>query len=204
VRNTLRAVVCAVEMGFPAHFDPVYTTRPYYRSTYVFLTRKDRNLNVASLNDPRLKQLTIGVHIIGDDYSNPPPVHALSRRHIVHNVSGYTIYGDYSQPNPPARLVEAVAEGKVDIAIVWGPFAGYFEKKQSASLRIVPVTPEADGPDLPFVFEIAMAVRKGDKSLRQELDPVLERRHRDISRILTEYGVPLKPLTPHMSKAVTK
>lgn len=196
VRNTLRAGLCDVVVGVPARFDPVATTRPYYRSTYVFVSRKDRHLNIASLNDPRLKRLTIGVHIIGDDYSNPPPVHALSRRHIVQNVSGYTIYGDYSQPNPPARLVEAVSDGKVDIAIVWGPFAGYFGKKQSTDLRIVPVTPEADGPDLPFVFDIAMGVRKGDQSLRQELDRVLDRRRHEIQRILTDYGVPLKPVTP--------
>jgi mxaJ protein len=121
-------------------------------------------------------------------------VHALGRRHIVQNVSGYTIYGDYSQPNPPARLVEAVADGKVDIAIIWGPFAGYFGRKQSTDLRIVPVTPEADGPDLPFVFDIAMGVRKGDQSLRQELDRVLHKRRDEIRRILTDYGVPLKPV----------
>jgi mxaJ protein len=203
VRNTLRAGICDVVMGVPANFDPVATTRPYYRSTYVFVSRKDRHLNVASLNDPRLKRLTIGVHIIGDDYSNPPPVHALGRRRIVQNVSGYTIYGDYSQPNPPARLVEAVSDGKVDIAIVWGPFAGYFGKKQSADLRIVPVTPEADGPDLPFVFDIAMGVRKGDQ-LRQELDRVLDRRRDEIRRILTDYGVPLKPVAHTGASASVK
>jgi mxaJ protein len=194
IRNTLRAGLCDAVMGVPANFDPVATTRPYYRSTYVFVSRKNRQLNVASLNDPRLKRLTIGVHIIGDDYSNPPPVHALGRRHIVKNVSGYTIYGDYSQPNPPARLIEAVSDGKVDIAIVWGPFAGYFGKKQLTDLRIVPVTPEADGPDLPFVFDIAMGVRKDDQSLRQELDRVLDTRRDEIRRILTDYGVPFKPI----------
>lgn len=204
VRNTLRAELCDIVIGVPVNFDPVATTRPYYRSSYVFVTRKDRHLNVSSLNDPRLNRLTIGVHIIGDDYSNPPPVHALSRRHIVQNVSGYTIYGDYSKPNPPARLVEAVAAGKVDIAIVWGPLAGYFGKKQSTDLRIVPVTPEADGPDLPFVFDIAMGVRKGDRSLRQELNAVLDRRRRDINRILTAYGVPLKTLAPNQMKVSAK
>jgi quinoprotein dehydrogenase-associated probable ABC transporter substrate-binding protein len=194
IRNTLRAGVCDVVMGVPAHFDPVDTTRPYYRSTYVFVSREDRHLNVSSMNDPALKRLQIGVHIVGDDYSNPPPVHALGRRHIVQNVSGYSIYGDYSQPNPPARLLEAVAAGKVDVAVVWGPFAGYFGSRQAVPLKIVAVTPESDGPTLPFVFDIAMGVRKGDKALRDQLQKVLDRRRVEIQRILHEYGVPLKAL----------
>ena len=34
------------------------------------------------------------MQLIGDDGSNTPPAHALSRRGIVDNVRGYTIYGD--------------------------------------------------------------------------------------------------------------
>jgi mxaJ protein len=194
VRNTLREGLCDLIMGVPANFDPVQTTRPYYRSTYVFVTRRDRRLHISSMDDAALKRLHIGVHIVGDDYANPPPVHALSRRNIVRNVSGYSIYGDYSQPNPPARLIEAVASGEIDVAIVWGPFAGFFGKRQPVPLRIAPVTPETDGPAIPFVFDIAMGVRKGDKALRQELERVLDHRQQDIYTILTEYGAPLKPL----------
>lgn len=193
VRNTLRAGKCDVIMGVPSGFELTATTRPYYRSTYVFLTREDRELDIRSLDDPALRRLGIGVHVIGDDYSNPPPMHALSRRNIIRNVAGYSIFGDYSQPNPPARLVEAVAQGEVDVAIVWGPFAGFFAKQQPASLRIAPVTPETDGP-LPFVFDIAMGVRRGEDGFRQELQGVLDRRGSDIGRILDEYGVPTKPL----------
>jgi mxaJ protein len=154
----------------------------------------DRKLVLGSLDDPALKHLTIGLHVVGDDYSNPPPMHALARRNIVQNVQGYSIYGDYSQPNPPARLVEAVAEGKVDVAIVWGPLGGYFAKRQRVPLKIAAVTPEHDGPSLPFVFDISIGVRKRDKALRRELDSILLRRSREIKAILTEFGVPLKAL----------
>jgi mxaJ protein len=194
VRNTLGAGICDIVMGVPNGFDPVETTRPYYRSTYVFLSRVDRKLVLGSLDDPALKHLTIGLHVVGDDYSNPPPMHALARRNIVQNVQGYSIYGDYSQPNPPARLVEAVAEGKVDVAIVWGPLGGYFAKRQRVPLKIAAVTPEHDGPSLPFVFDISIGVRKRDKALRRELDSILLRRSREIKAILTEFGVPLKAL----------
>jgi mxaJ protein len=100
VRNTLNAGACDVVMGIPAASEMMLTTRPYYRSTYVFLTRADCGLNIESLDDPRLAKLRLGVHLIGDDYANAPPMHALARRGIVKNVAGYSIYGDYSRPQP--------------------------------------------------------------------------------------------------------
>lgn len=194
VRNTLRAGRCDVIMGVPSSFELARPTNPYYRSTYVFVYRRDRHLKIRSFDDPALKHLRIGVHVIGDDYANVPPVAALAQRHIVRNVVGYTIYGDYSQPNPPARLIDAVAHGDVDVAIAWGPLAGYFASRESVALEIVPVSPQIDLPFLPFVFDISMAVRRGDDSLRTRLDAFLERHEPEIRRLLEEYGVPLLPL----------
>jgi mxaJ protein len=159
-RNTLRAGMCDVVIGVPSGFEMALTTRPYYRSSYVFLSRKDRHLNLSSFDDPQLKKLRIGVQIIGDDQSNAPPAHALTRRKIVDNVKGFTLYGDYSQPNPPARIVDAVEKGDIDLAIVWGPLAGYFAKQSHVAMQVVPVTPQIDQPFLPFVFDISMGVRR--------------------------------------------
>ena len=189
-RNTLRAGTCDIVIGVPAAFELALTTKPYYRSTYVFLSRKDRRLNLTSLDDPKLKDLKIGVQIIGDDFSNAPPAHALGRRHIVGNVKGFTVYGDYSQPNPPARIVDAVAKGDVDVAIVWGPLAGYFAKQARVPLEVVPVSPQIDQPFLPFVFDISMGVRRDDQQLRDEVEQVMDKRREEIDRILREYQVP--------------
>src|SRR5436305_10243188 len=93
IRNTLKAKDCDVVMGVPAHYDLVETTAPYYRSSYVFVTRADRNLNISSLEDPLLKTLKIGVHLIGDDGNNTPPAHVLGQQGLTHNVSGFRIYG---------------------------------------------------------------------------------------------------------------
>jgi ABC-type amino acid transport substrate-binding protein len=181
-------------MGVPAGYELARPTEPYYRSTYVFVSRRDRHLNLHSFDDPRLKRLRIGVHVIGDDYANVPPAAALAKRHIVRNVIGYSIYGDYSQPDPPARLIDAVARGDVDVAVAWGPLAGYFARREPVPLDVVPVSPQIDLPFLPFVFDISMAVRRGDDSLRARLDAVLERRQREIQQLLESYGVPLLPL----------
>jgi mxaJ protein len=191
VRNTLRAGICDLIPGVPARFDPVVTTSPYYRSTYVFVTREDLSPPIESFDDPRLRRVKVGVHLIGDDYSNPPPVSALAKRGIVRNVAGYTIYGDYRQPNPPARLVDAVARGEVDVAVVWGPLGGYFAGRSEVPLRVTPVRRPNDGPAVPFIFAIAMGVRPEDTSLVRMLDRVLVRRRAEVRRILEQYGVPL-------------
>jgi quinoprotein dehydrogenase-associated probable ABC transporter substrate-binding protein len=190
IRNTLRAGACDVVMGIPSSFELALPTRPYYRSTYVFVYRKDSGIAVRSFDDPSLRTLRIGVHLVGDDGANTPPAHALASRGIVRNVKGYTLYGDYAEPNPPARLVEAVAGGAVDLAIVWGPLGGYFARRQQVALDIVPVSPEIDLPFLPFVFDISMGVRREDVALAEELDAILLRRAAEIDALLDEFGVP--------------
>ena len=115
------------------------------------------------------------MQLIGDDYANSPPAHALANRGIIHNIVGYTVYGDYTQPNPEARIIEAVAAGEVDVAVVWGPFAGYFALRQSVPLDVVPVSRPVDPPSLPFVFDISMGVRRDDEAFKPELQAVLGR-----------------------------
>ena len=166
------------------------TTSPYYRSSYVFITRRDKNLDIKSFDDPLLGKLRVGVQMVGDDFSNTPPAHALSRRNIVENVRGYTLYGDYSQPNPPAKIIDAVVNREVDVAIAWGPLAGYFAKQSKAPLKIVAVSPAVDQPFLPFVYDISMGVRRGDQELKEQLEQVLDKRRADIDRLLEQYGVP--------------
>jgi mxaJ protein len=190
VRNTLNANLCDVILGVPGSFDLALTTRPYYRSTYVFVTRRDRRLSIASLDDPRLRTLKIGVQMIGDDYASSPPAHALANRGITRNVAGFMVYGDYRDESPVRPIIDAVARGDVDVSVVWGPIAAYFIRRSRVPLIAEPVTPQIDPPFLPFVFDIAMAVRRGDTALRDKLDGILVRREKEIDVILNAYGVP--------------
>ncbi|HET7622505.1 MAG TPA: substrate-binding domain-containing protein [Gemmatimonadaceae bacterium] len=191
IRNTLRAGRCDVVIGIPRGDEMVLTTRPYYRSTYVFVWRKDRHYDIRSFDDPRLKKLKVGVHVIGDDYNALPPGIALARRGIVKNVVGYSIYGDYSKPSPPADLIRAVAHGDVDVAIAWGPLAGYYAAREHVPLEIAPVSPRNAIPGMPFDYAIAIGVRRGDSTLAKSLDAILVKRRGDIDQILRSYGVPL-------------
>ena len=189
-RNTLTAHKCDLFVGIPSSFERVSATIPYYRSTYVFVTRRDRGLKLASFDDPQLKKLQIGVQLIGDDGINTPPAHALSRRHMIENVHGFTVYGDYRTPNPPARIIDAVARGEVDVAVAWGPLAGYFAEHSPVALDVVPVSPQIDLPFLPFVFDISMGVRRENSGLKEQLNGIITRRKHEIDAILQQYSVP--------------
>jgi mxaJ protein len=189
LRNTLNAGQCDVVIGYPSHADAVLTTKPYYRSTYVFVTRRVSHVHVRSFDDPTLRTMRIGVQLVGDDGANSPPAHALSRRGIVGNLVGYTVYGDYRTDSPPSEIVAAVARGDVDVATVWGPLAGYFAARQPVPLDLVPVQPQIDGP-LPQAFDISMAVRRNDRARLETLEKFLLRHRQEIDAILASYHVP--------------
>jgi mxaJ protein len=189
VRNTLKEGEADIVPGVPRRFDRTLTTAPYYRSTYALVYRTDRALDLKSLDDPALRQLQIGVQMIGDDFANTPPAHALSRRGIVANVHGYTVYGDYTQPNPPARIIDAVLNHAVDVAIVWGPLAGYFSRQHAGELTVVPLPPVDSASGLPFAFDISVGVRKSEPELRNRINEILVRKKNVIDALLAEYGV---------------
>ena len=197
VRNTLKADKCDVVMGVPSGYELVETTKPYYRSTYVFVSRQDEHLDLSSLLDQRLHRLTIGVHLVGDDGNNPPPAQALGELGIVDNVRGYSIYGDYRETDPPARLIEAVEHGAIDVAAVWGPLGGYFAEHSKVPLTISPIQDGERFAPQQFRFAIAMGVRKGDHVLRDQLNAFIDQHRTDIAALLRSYGVPLvdEPVT---------
>jgi mxaJ protein len=156
----------------------------------VFVTRSDKRLKGLTLDDPRLKSLKIGVQMVGNDAMNTPPAHSLARRGLIDNVRGYMLYGDYEKPNPPATIVAAVARGEVDVALVWGPLAGYFASLSSVALRIEPVTPTLDDSQWPMVYDISMGVRRDNLQLREQIESILSRERPRIDALLSAYHVP--------------
>jgi mxaJ protein len=194
IRQTLKAGECDLVMGVPNGYEPVLSTKPYYRSTYVFVYAKSRNLELRSFDDPQLRKLKIGLHAFGEDGANSPPAHALGRRGITNNVVGYTILD--TNDSPSGKIIDAVAKGDIDVAIVWGPFAGYYAKREPVELEVVPVSFDAEHSSLPFAFDISMGVRRGDTAFKNQMEGILDRKRGDIQKILAAYGVPLVTETP--------
>jgi mxaJ protein len=186
----LRENRCNAVMGVPADLDRVLTSDPYYRSGYVFLSRENSDRAPESLNSPVLRDVRIGVHLIGDDYANSPPAHALGARGIVENVVGYSVFGDYGEDSPPRTLVDAVGHGDVDVAIVWGPIGGYFRRQQPTPLRMRFVPPLPDEPSLRFAYDMAVGVAPENTALRDEINRALDRQRVAIGELLTGFGIP--------------
>ena len=186
VRKTIGADVCDVWIGVPAGLERVLTTRPYYRSGYVFVNRADARAPLASFADPRLATLRIGVQLIGNDLAATPPALALARAGALDGVVGYPVYGEGSAA---ARISADLAAGKLDAALVWGPQAGWFTEHAAVPLAVQPAT-APPGFELPFEFAIAVGVKKGDDELQRALDDALARRARDVDAILDEFRVP--------------
>lgn len=187
----LYAGQCDVVMGLPTA-DRAYgvlATEPYYRSAYVLVYRADAPYRLKSLDDPRLHILRIGVHSVGADDAYLPTGTALARRGITRNVRNYKLFEDYyKRANPSSNLINAVADGDIDVALAWGPLAGYFATREPVKLTVVPLVHAHTV--LPFQFSISMAVRHGDTALRDKLNAFLAGHRSAIHTLLADYGVP--------------
>ncbi|MDQ2711596.1 MAG: quinoprotein dehydrogenase-associated putative ABC transporter substrate-binding protein [Acidobacteriota bacterium] len=186
-KNPMNEGKCDVLMGVPSAIEEVSVTRPYYRSSYVFVSRSDRDLRIASLADERLAQLRIGINVVGDDYA--PPSFALASRGITKNIVGFSLLGAPGETDGGRKIIDAVARGDIDVAIVWGPVGGYYARMSKVPLAVQPVSPSTYA-GIPFTFDISMGVRKGDEGLRKTLDGILQSDSAAVQQIVSEYGVP--------------
>ena len=189
LREGLNAGECDLVTAIPAGLPMLRTTRPYYRSTYVMVSRAGEP-PVSSLDDPSLKVRKVGVQLIGDDGMNAPPGHALAMKGVIDTVRGFPVYGDYRRDDPAADIVRAVAKGDIDVAAVWGPIGGYFAERQSPPLVVTPIEDEA-GDGVPMRFAISMGVRKRDAELGEAVQRALDDLAPDIRSILASYDVPV-------------
>jgi mxaJ protein len=188
----LNGMYCDLIIQAPGGLDMAGTTSPYYRSGYVFVTRQDSRLaDLKSLADPRLKKARIGVTLLPSDEQLPPTT-ALSHYGVVGNLRGFS--GMYNEQDRPEDVIKAVANKDVDVSIVWGPLGGYFAKHSAVPLKITPLGERDSLADVPFRYNIGMAVRRRDRELRDSLEKTLEAKAPEIQAILKAYGVPLFPV----------
>ena len=187
--RVFRNGACDIIMGIPSKdYDLAEPTLPYYRSSYVFVSRRERHLAVQSFDDPLLKTVKIGVHVMDDGFT--PAAQELASRGIIRNVEGYNISGNLASENPSANLIRAVAQGDVDVAIAWGPQAGYFAQRSSVPLQLTPICAASVKTSLPVSFAISIGVRHDEEALREQLNQEIAGRRADIHRILLSYGIP--------------
>jgi mxaJ protein len=189
----LNGMYCDLALEAPAGLDMAGVTKPYFRSGYFFVARQGSGLeDLKSLADPRLKKLKIGVNMYTSDAENSPPAMALSRYGVVGNLKGYFTF--FSNQERPEDIIKGVANKDVDIAIAWGPLAGYFAKQSPVPLTLAPLPAKDSLSDIPFQYNMGIAVRRRDKEFRDSLEAVLERRRPAIDSILKAYNIPTLPI----------
>jgi len=191
LRRGLNAGSCDLMLDVPAGLEGTRTLAPTWTSSYVFVTRRDRHLRLSGFDDPALKDLHIGVQAVGADGYNTPPSQALGLRGLVQHVEGYPMTDLSTVENPVARAVADVASGTLDVAILWGPFAGWFAKAHGDALELRPVTADPRQPDLAFAYAMAPAVRRGNDVLAARVQAAFDRHASEIRAVLADYGVPL-------------
>jgi mxaJ protein len=196
IRNTLRYKLpgedfrCDIVMGVPVGFDQVSVTKPYYRSTYALVYPKGKGLDEVQstldflgLGPERLKKLRIGV------YDRSPASEWLNKHQLVQQGVPYQMLNANPAQYPGELLEKELASGKIDVAIVWGPIAGFFAKRVSApQLVVVPMKSE---PGVRFDYEMAMGVRYGEREWKQQIEQVIDTHRPEIRAILNDFGVPL-------------
>lgn len=184
LREQFNKNICDILMGVPQGMKRVQTTIPYYRSSYVFVTRRSDHLQLASFDDPAIGNQPIGLQILEEDFS-PPSLPLIRSGHAAQLV-GFDSFGDGGN-----RIVCAVAQKQVGFAVVWGPIAGYYAANQSSPIVLSPVRPSIDASGIPFSFPISIAVHNGDGVLARQLNAAIEHHRTQIEKILSIYHVPL-------------
>jgi mxaJ protein len=182
-REQFNKNACDVLTGVPVGMKSVATTRPYYRSTYVFVTRVRDHLQITSFADPDLNGRRIGLQILEEDMA-PPSLPLIRSGHAAQLV-GFESFGTQG-----GDIVRAVSDGRIGLAVVWGPLAGYFAARQRTPLRLTPVTPSIDASGIPFTFALTFGVHKKDVALRDSLNKSIERMQPRIRQLLADYHVP--------------
>lgn len=185
VRNTLNAHLCDVILGMPQGNDLVQPTNPYYRTTYAMVTRAGSDLDgIAALDDPRLKEKKRRIGLI----ANTPPGNVLAMNGLLASVKPYPLVVDTRIDAPGAEMVHDLEKGEIDVALLWGPIAGFYAKRSSAKLAVTPL-PETPGARM--AFRIAFGVRHSDQNWKRDLNALIAQNKAEFERILVDYGVPL-------------
>lgn len=183
VRNTLQARNCDLVIGTIAGGDIMQTTNPYYYSTYVMVVRSDRKDSLSGIDDPKLKNMRIGI------IAATPPTDLLVRHGLIANVKPYALMVDTRYESPTRQMIEDIVKGDVDVGLLWGPIAGFYAKHENMPLTIMALKNEPGAPRMDY--RVAMGVRANEPEWRRRINAVIVKRRPEITAILQDYGVPL-------------
>jgi quinoprotein dehydrogenase-associated probable ABC transporter substrate-binding protein len=183
VRNTLRPRLCDLIIGVVAADELVLNTNPYYRSAYVLVHRAGEADRFGDLERPAVRGARIGA------VAGTPPVDLLARLGLLAHLRPYRLMVDTRAEQPARAMLADLAAGEIDIALAWGPIAGYWARRQAVPLELVPLASDPRrGPRLDFW--ISMGVRQGEPEWKHRINEAIAALQPQIDAVLDEYAVP--------------
>ena len=183
LRNTLRVRRCDVVMGIVTGAEMVQNTNPYYRSAYVMVTRKADNITADKIEDPALQTLKIGLT------AGAPPADIAAKSGLAPHVKPYDLYVDTRHQSPGKDMINDLANKEIDVALLWGPIAGYYASQHGDELKVTPLLNEPKSTRM--AFYITMAVRPGENQWKNDLNDLIRANKDAIDKILEDYHVPM-------------
>lgn len=181
VRNTLRARACDLVMGAVTGDELMETTNPYYHTGYMLVTRAGDGITARSVADPALADKKFGI------IAATPPTDLLLKHHLLDHTTSYALAVDTRFENPARQMLQDLADGKIDVALVWGPIADYAITHDHMKLKAVFLEPEPGSPRLDF--RIAMGVRAGEPEWRRRINAAITKHRTEIAAVLAQYGL---------------
>lgn len=186
-RQTFDNNECDILMDMSPDDERMLVTKPVYRSTFVLAYRNDKGIDIKSLDDPKLlNEYQVGVF----QHSAIRTVlqeHGINRNNT--DVRSITHDADLHPENQPHHQVQDVIDGKLDVAAIWGPMAGWYKTMKHAPIVIQPVNRMEDHTQMEFGLGIGM--KKNAKDLKARIEKSMLENKDKIRKVLDDYGVPL-------------
>ena len=187
VRRTLDAKTCDIIITFPAIHELVQNSNPFYSSSYVMMTLEEKNINIKSLSDPIIKEKNYKIGII---HATPPTSH-VAKNKLFEQVKFYLQAADPRKQKPWTDITNDLVNGELDIAILWGPYAGYEAKLAKKKIKLVPLTKEEKVSRGTMVYRFTMGIRRNEPEWGKTINDLIKDNQEEINEILREYNIPL-------------
>ena len=187
VRRTLNAKTCDLIVTFPAVHEFVQNSNPFYNSSYVLMSLEEKDIKIKTLSDPEIVEKKYKIGII----HATPPTSYVAKYKLFEQVKFYLQAADPRKQKPWADITNDLVDGKIDIAILWGPLGGYEAKKAKKPIRVVPLTKEETVSRGKLVYRFTMGIRRNEPEWENTINNLIKDNQEEINKILRGYGVPL-------------
>lgn len=200
VRDGIEKDLCEVIIGVDAGDERLLTTKPYYKTGYAFVARKDRGFEGEKWQDIDAE----GYKNFAYRYHSPAETILKYTGRYEYNLIYQASLIDFEDRRnkytqvPAKRVVDEVAAGNADIGILFAPEAARYVRDSREPLQMTLISNDierSDGKIIPLTYAQSVGVAEDKPELKAKIEKALETGHSRIQAILDEEGIPTVPLS---------